>query len=68
MKLILPLLAGLAPALEPALEFNIKDDLLAEAEKRSVSVDQGGDLASENCNNGKFRPSSLKITNLKMPT
>ena len=58
-------MAGLAPALEPALEFNIKDDLLAEAEKRSVSVDQGGDLASENCNNGKFSSSSLKNHELK---
>ena len=51
MKLILPLLAGLAPAQE-IFNFDIKDNLLDEIEKRSVSVDQGGELTSDNCKNG----------------
>merc|ERR1712227_593638 len=50
MKLILPLLAGPAPAQE-IFNFDIKDNLLDEIEKRSVSVDQGGDLTSDNCKN-----------------
>ena len=62
MKLILPLLAGLVPAQElETLQFDIKDDLLAQAEKRSISVDKGGDLTSDNCNNGKFIFSQMPI-------